>query len=82
MAEEVYFGKAKDVVSDLRSMYILSASWRFIRAMLILSCDRHTTSNGIEPRQGDPSADDQLHARKRHYMNTHPQRRPVDGVYE
>lgn len=54
--EEVYFGKAKDVVGDLRSMWLPLS---FSSAFHLPRC-RHTTFDRSEQREGDTSRDDQF----------------------
>ena len=54
--EEVYFGKAKDVVGDLRSMWLPLS---FLSTCHLPRC-RHTTFDRSEQREGDTSRDDQL----------------------
>ena len=55
-AEEVYFGKAKDVVGDLRSMVFLLIFF----PLRFLICCRYTTSERCKQGESDTSGDDQF----------------------
>lgn len=57
--EEVYFGKAKDVVGELRSKLLALADWEDATANMI---DRSGTALRDEPGSRDATRDDQGHA--------------------
>lgn len=57
--EEVYFGKAKDVVGELRSKLLALADWEDAIANMI---HRSSIALGDEPGSCDATRDDQGHA--------------------
>jgi hypothetical protein len=57
LLQEVYFGKAKDVVGDLRSMQ----QFHCVRMSPANRSYRHPIPQPDEPRQGDTERDDQQH---------------------
>lgn len=57
LLQEVYFGKAKDVVGDLRSMNVITLLWGSVTN----ACPRHTIAQPDEQGPRDAKRDDQQH---------------------